>query len=42
MDFEEKQVFAQDTFTELDILEARDKHVGVVEEVVSGFGLDSE
>jgi hypothetical protein len=42
MDFEEKQVFAQDALAELDVVEVVDKHVELAEETMLGFGLDSE
>jgi hypothetical protein len=43
MNFEERQTFAQDTFAALDVLEADGKDTEAAEEeVVPGFGLDSE
>ena len=42
MDFKEKQMFAQDVFTELDVLEAKGERVEIIKEVTPGFGLDSE
>jgi hypothetical protein len=43
MDFEERQTFAQDAFAALDVLEADGKDADATEEeVVPGFGLDSE
>jgi hypothetical protein len=41
MDFEERQMFVQDAFTELDVLEA-EKGDGATGEVTPGFGQDSE
>jgi hypothetical protein len=42
MDFEERQTFVQDAFTELDVLEAVEKDNEATEEVTPGFGQDSE
>jgi hypothetical protein len=42
MDFEERQMFVQDAFTKLDILEAVEKDDKATEEVTLGFGRDSE
>jgi hypothetical protein len=42
MDFKERQMFAQDTFAELDVLEAVEKDDETTEEVTPGFGWDSE
>ena len=43
MDFEERQTFAQDAFAALDVLKADGKDADTTEEeVVPGFGLDSE
>jgi hypothetical protein len=42
MDFKERQTFAQDAFTELDVLEAVEKDDEATEEVTLGFGWDSK
>jgi hypothetical protein len=42
MDFKERQMFAQDAFTKLDVLEAEEKSDKATEEVTPGFGRDSE
>jgi hypothetical protein len=42
MDFEERQMFTQDAFTKLDVLEAVEKIDKATEEVTPGFGWDSE
>jgi hypothetical protein len=36
MDFEERQMFAQDAFTELNVLEAGEKNSEAIEEVTLG------
>jgi hypothetical protein len=42
MDFEERQMFTQDAFAKLDVLEAVEKDDEATEEVTLGFGWDSE
>jgi hypothetical protein len=42
MDFEERQMFTQDAFAELNMLEAEEKSDEATEEVTPGFGWDSE
>jgi hypothetical protein len=42
MDFEERQMFVQDAFAELDVLEAVEKDDEATEEVTPDFGRDSE
>jgi hypothetical protein len=42
MDFKERQMFMQDAFAELDVLEAVEKDNEATEEVTPGFGRDSE
>jgi hypothetical protein len=42
MDFEERQTFTQDAFTELDVLEAVEKDDEATEEVTPGFCRDSK